>query len=283
MERARSRRAGRPFAVLQLGVPGVLAAGAACGSLFQEIADHRVVEVVQAGVRECDTVVHVDAGEVAVVLPETVAPAAGALALRLTAAVERAFAGGFMGREVVPATTVECREHAGEDGAMLDFIEDQDQDGLTGLAGEGAFRSAVGRELRRASRYGGRMAVALFDLDGFAAVDAALSRTGADRLFREVAALLRAGIRDTDLAARPGEDELALLLPGADRTGALGVAERFRSELQRRLGGLTVSGGVACYPGDVRSPEALLERAVLALYAAKDAGRNRVVAYEGAR
>jgi diguanylate cyclase (GGDEF)-like protein len=95
----------------------------------------------------------------------------------------------------------------------------------------------------------------------------------------EAAALLRAQVREVDLAARPGEDELALLLPGTDRVGARSVAERFRMLVERRFAekeALTISGGVSCYPEDAGSPELLLERAARALYAAKVAGGNVV-------
>jgi diguanylate cyclase (GGDEF)-like protein len=174
------------------------------------------------------------------------------------------------------------------DLSMIDLRGSGHVDRLTGLAGERTFRAAVAQELRRARRYEGRVAVALFDLDGFGDVDAALGRIVSDRLFREAAILLHNKVRDIDLAARPGDDELALLLPGTDRHGALLVAERFRSQVEAhfasreaggRPAGLTVSGGVACYPEDARSPEALLERAARALYAAKAAGKNVVMAF----
>ena len=97
--------------------------------------------------------------------------------------------------------------------------------------------------------------------------------------------LLNNKVRDIDLAARPGADELALLLPETDRNGALLVAERFRREVEihfsrRETSGqpaaLTISGGVACYPEDARTSEALLERAAQALYRAKAAGKNTI-------
>jgi hypothetical protein len=105
---------------------------------------------------------------------------------------------------------------------------------------------------------------------------------------REAAMLLSNKIRDIDLAARPGEDELALLLPQTDRNGAFLVAERFRREIEthfrkREAGGtsagLTVSGGVASYPDDASDAEALMTRAAQALYQAKGAGRNAVLVH----
>src|SRR6185436_7167834 len=154
-------------------------------------------------------------------------------------------------------------------------------DRTTGLATDRAFRSAVQAELRRAKRYAQRVAVVLFDLDGFAAVNERVGSAVADRLLRETAILLHNKVRDIDLAARPGEDEMALVLPETDRNGAHLVAERFRREVEvhfhrREAGGkpvgLTVSGGVASYPEDARTAEALIERAAQALYAAKASG-----------
>ena len=107
-----------------------------------------------------------------------------------------------------------------------------------------------------------------------------------DRLLREVAILLNNNVRDIDVAARLGEDEMALLLPETDRNAALSVAERFRQEMEeffatRESGGkpvnLTVSAGVACYPDDAATPEALLERAAQALYQAKAMGRKQPI------
>jgi len=275
-ERARARRTQQPFAVLQLETPGLDAAAASFGTLFAEAAWVRLREVVGASVRECDVLVPGSGGALAVVLPETGSEGVAALAGRVSTSVGRAFADGFLGRPADPAVrATACAPDAFPDAAWCE----EDPDPLTGLAGEDAFRAAVARELLRVRRYEGKAAVVLFDLDGFAAIDASLLRAAADALVREAASLLRAQVRDVDLAARPGEDELALLLTGTDRAGALFVAERFRALLQRRFASrasLTVSGGVACYPADARSPELLLERAARALYAAKAAGGNVV-------
>jgi diguanylate cyclase (GGDEF)-like protein len=159
-------------------------------------------------------------------------------------------------------------------------------DALTGLTRDRGFRAAVQGELRRARRYGHSVAVALFDLDAFGALNERASSLVADRLLREAAMILGNKIRDIDLGARPGEDELAVLLPETDRNGAYLVAERIRREVEahfsrREVGGgpaaLTVSGGVAAYPEDAADAEALLARAAQALYQAKAAGRNVVL------
>jgi diguanylate cyclase (GGDEF)-like protein len=159
---------------------------------------------------------------------------------------------------------------------------------LTGLATEQMFRVAVQHELRRARRYGQSVSVALFDLDEFGRVNDRLGRFLGDRVLKELAIILKNKIRDIDIAGRPGEDEVSLVLPQTDRNGALLVAERFRVEVERFFGrreaggspvSLTVSGGVATYPGDANSPEVLLERAAQALYRAKALGKNVIQIY----
>ncbi len=165
-------------------------------------------------------------------------------------------------------------------------------DPLTGLANDRVFRGALQNELRRAKRYGLAVPVVLFDLDDFARVNREFGELVGDRILREIGILLHNKIRDIDLAARPGEDEMALILPETDRNGAYLVAERFRWEVEshysrREAGGrplgLTISAGVACYPDDAAAPDELLNRAAQALYRAKAEGKNAVQSYQPER
>jgi diguanylate cyclase (GGDEF)-like protein len=162
---------------------------------------------------------------------------------------------------------------------------DPASDRLTGLATNKAFHTAVQHELRRARRYRQKAAVVLFDIDDFAGINDRFGSLVADRLLREAGILLSNKIRDIDIAARPGEDELALLLPETGGDGALLVAERFRSEVEkffgrREIGGsevnLTLCAGAASYPEDAATPDTLLESAARALYQAKASGKNSV-------
>jgi diguanylate cyclase (GGDEF)-like protein len=162
---------------------------------------------------------------------------------------------------------------------------DAGSDPLTGLAGDRRFRAGLQTELRRARRYRQQAAVVVIDADDFFSVNERFGRLVGDRLLRELAILLNNNVRDIDVAARLGEDEMALLLPETGRNAALTVAERFRREVEsyfatRECAGqpvdLTISAGVACYPEDAATAEALLSRAALALYHAKATGRNAV-------
>ena len=178
----------------------------------------------------------------------------------------------------------------------LELLEAEEKtrsdDVLTGLASDRTFRNAVQGELRRARRYEHHVSVALFDLDDFAELNERFGAIVADRLLRETAIILSNKVRDIDVAARPGEDEMALVLPETDRNGALLVSERFRGEVEahferREIAGnavdLTVSGGIAAYPQDATDAETLLERAAQALYHAKAGGKNQVSVYSPER
>jgi diguanylate cyclase (GGDEF)-like protein len=165
-------------------------------------------------------------------------------------------------------------------------------DETTGLVSDRRLRTALQTELRRARRYRQKASVVLIDVDDFRDVNERCGVLVGDRLLRELAIVLKNNVRDIDVAGRPGEDEMALVLPETDRNGALLVAERFRREAEtffaRREAaggpvGLTVSAGVACYPDDATTAELLLERAAQALYQAKATGKNAVHLYHPER
>ena len=165
-------------------------------------------------------------------------------------------------------------------------------DSRTGLPNERGFRRMVDAELRRAKRFGARVAVVLLDLDNFRMVNDVWGRPLADRLLAEAGLIVHNKIRDVDSASRPGEDEFAIVLPETDRNGALLVAERVRRELEahfahRKVRGksldLTISAGVAACPEDGTAPEELLTHAAEALYRAKSTGKNRVEAWHEER
>jgi diguanylate cyclase (GGDEF)-like protein len=162
---------------------------------------------------------------------------------------------------------------------------DASRDEITGLGTDRSFRTALQHELRRARRYRQHASVVVFDLDDFAGTVARVGTLVGDRLLRETAILLANNIRDIDIAARPGEDEFALLLPETGRNSALLVADRVRREVasffsRREAAGrpaaLTISAGIAGYPDDATTPDALLQHAAQALYEAKASGKNGI-------
>jgi diguanylate cyclase (GGDEF)-like protein len=158
-------------------------------------------------------------------------------------------------------------------------------DGVTGLANRRWFVAAVEREWARAHRMGTSLALLTIDVDHFKQYNDQHGHAAGDACLKVVAAVLEAGTRDgVDLAARPGGEEFALLLPASDLDTAMIVAERIRQAViattESPRSGLpqsaTISIGVASSrPADGGRPESLLESADRALYRAKTMGRNR--------
>jgi diguanylate cyclase (GGDEF)-like protein len=160
-------------------------------------------------------------------------------------------------------------------------------DDTTDLANRRRAEEALRGELARVQRHGGSVAVVVADLDGFKGVNDRFGHPCGDGVLREFARILRDGVREIDLAARWGGEEFVLVLPETDAAGATQVAERVRTALAERAmltpSGLpfavTASFGVAAAPPET-TPEGLVAAADAALYEAKRAGKNRVVAAE---
>jgi diguanylate cyclase (GGDEF)-like protein len=182
---------------------------------------------------------------------------------------------------------------ANQAGATLSLIRDKDaqaelavRDGLTGLYNRRAFGDMLGRAVAREDRQaGGRFSLLILDLDHFKKLNDTYGHPAGDAALKNAAEVLKRHLRKGDEAARYGGEEFVVILPGTDESGARHLAERVREALaSHRLvfeGAkltVTASFGLAMWPGDGKEPEALLASADRALYAAKQAGRNRVVA-----
>jgi diguanylate cyclase (GGDEF)-like protein len=163
-------------------------------------------------------------------------------------------------------------------------------DDKTGLANYRAFESKLREEWLRALRYETSLSVIMFDLDHFKSINDNWGHPAGDRVLREFAMLVAGGARATDLAARFGGEEFAIILPHTGGPLAVRVAERIRAavndftflEPDDRLK-VTVSAGIATWPSSpsIDSAEALVAAADRALLRAKVQGRNRVVVDEG--
>jgi diguanylate cyclase (GGDEF)-like protein len=154
-------------------------------------------------------------------------------------------------------------------------------DSLTGLPNRNLLWDRIDRACVRTQRDGDFAAVAFLDLDNFKVVNDSLGHSLGDHLLRAVAARLESSLRAMDTVARLGGDEFVLVL--SDMKSAQSVA----GELQRivesfsqsfALDGrdvfITASVGVALYPQDAKDPESLMKSAELAMYRAKESGRN---------
>lgn len=160
------------------------------------------------------------------------------------------------------------------------------RDGLTGLFNRRELLERMREELLRSRRYAHPCAFLLLDIDRFKAVNDTWGHPAGDEVLRAVAARIRDLVRPTDKAARYGGEEFAVLLPETGAEAALAIAERLRAGVAAcaiavapgQTLTLTASVGVAAFPEHADAALALIEVADRALYAAKQGGRNRVVA-----
>jgi diguanylate cyclase (GGDEF)-like protein len=181
---------------------------------------------------------------------------------------------------------------ANQAAATISLIKDREQqrqlavrDGLTGLYNRRAFgeifAAAIANEDRRE---GGRLGLVILDIDHFKKLNDTYGHPAGDAALRSLARLLVQLLRKGDQAARYGGEEFVVILPGSDRERSMQAAERLRQALAKhrfvhdgsRIP-LSASFGVAVWPDDARDADALLAAADRGLYAAKQAGRNRVV------
>jgi diguanylate cyclase (GGDEF)-like protein len=164
-------------------------------------------------------------------------------------------------------------------------------DGLTGLVNRRRFNELLDQRLREAARYQRPLSLLLLDIDHFKKVNDTHGHPAGDAVLRGVAKLLHKSARETDVAARYGGEEMALILPETDARGALAIAERLRKLVEQarhptEQGALKVTVSIGISTAGVNSqsaenPAELLEEADRALYRAKHGGRNRVEAARG--
>ena len=155
-------------------------------------------------------------------------------------------------------------------------------DDLTGLSNRRRLCELAQRELDMAQRTGEPLVAALLDLDDFKRVNDRHGHAAGDRLLRATAQRIQAALRSTDLAARWGGEEFAVVLPRTRREDGVKVVERILAELRGlKLGeyevpiGCTASIGVAMSAGGAERFERLIDRADQAMYRAKLAGKDR--------
>jgi diguanylate cyclase (GGDEF)-like protein/PAS domain S-box-containing protein len=159
-----------------------------------------------------------------------------------------------------------------------------DHDPLTGLFNRRRFGRELSREIAYAQRYGGAGAVLIIDIDNFKQINDTLGHNAGDEVMMEVAHLLRERLRGTDILARLGGDEFGVLLPHAAEDDAEALADALLESVRGEsiaVGGerptrLTTSIGMAFFDANTKtSPEDLLIDADVAMYDAKQHGRDR--------
>jgi len=160
-------------------------------------------------------------------------------------------------------------------------------DELTRIPNNRQFNDWLQREVTRIERFGGELSVILIDIDDFKVVNDTFGHPQGDRVLERIGLVLKQEVRDVDLPARIGGDEFVVGLPETEREGATLLAERLRVAIERsRLAGMdgrrplriTASLGIGTLPGDGDDARSVTAAADRALYQAKRAGKNRVVA-----
>ena len=175
-----------------------------------------------------------------------------------------------------------------ENIALHELVSEQAvTDELTGLSNQRRFRELIAKEHERARRFGHDLSLIMLDIDGFKQVNDTHGHLQGDEVLRMVGRVLDEESRGVDEPARYGGEEFAVALPETGLTGAVELAERVRARIESERvasvdGGavlrVTASVGVASMPASADSSQRLIAAADAALYEAKRAGKNRVVA-----
>lgn len=155
-------------------------------------------------------------------------------------------------------------------------------DALTGIPNRQAYDERIEQELARWKRFQTPLALLVWDVDYFKKINDTYGHKAGDKVLQAIARVLGGHIRETDFLARYGGEEFAMLMPGATAAVALKAAEKLRHEVETcgfHYHGTDVTITISCGLSECRSgdtTETVFERADRALYAAKQAGRNRV-------
>jgi diguanylate cyclase (GGDEF)-like protein len=159
-------------------------------------------------------------------------------------------------------------------------------DGLTELPNRSLFSKLLSQSINEAHRYGRQLAVAFLDLDRFKQINDTLGHEAGDQLLREVASRLKECVRESDTVARLGGDEFVVLLPElGDGKYAATVAQKILSVIARPFNlighefRVTASIGISIYPQDGLDEQTLTKNADIAMYQAKEQGKNNFKFY----
>ncbi|MBI5848109.1 MAG: diguanylate cyclase [Nitrospirae bacterium] len=162
-------------------------------------------------------------------------------------------------------------------------------DGLTGLFNSRYFYRYLDLEISRTKRYGSSFSLMLFDIDNFKRLNDTYGHQAGDEVLQELARIFKSVSRETDVVVRYGGEEFVIILPNTAEDEAITLAGRILQSVREteikinatETVNITVSGGVASFPQNASTAKDLLNAADSAMYAAKTAGRNTIVCYQG--
>ncbi|MBF0275223.1 MAG: GGDEF domain-containing protein [Nitrospinae bacterium] len=165
-------------------------------------------------------------------------------------------------------------------------------DGLTGLYNFRYFKHSLEREMKKSREMDFKLSLLLMDLDHFKKYNDNFGHLAGDEILKESAIIMRESIRVMDIPARYGGEEFAVILPGSSKEVAVSVAEKIRLRIEENAFStgdkesinhkVTVSIGVCTFPDDTDDIQDFIDKADLALYVSKHAGRNQVNSFNSA-
>jgi len=156
-------------------------------------------------------------------------------------------------------------------------------DALTGLRNRGYLEERLLEEISQARRYRSSMCLLMIDVDHFKSYNDSFGHPAGDNVLKLIAHAFRETLRTADVAARYGGEEFAILLPHTSSEEAAAIAERIRQRVERTEfahRNVTISVGVASYSNEFEEPKDWITAADMALYDAKERGRNVIRIYE---
>lgn len=171
------------------------------------------------------------------------------------------------------------------------YSEQASIDGLTGVGNRKVFDKQLGAYFQLAERYHRRLSLAIIDADHFKRINDAYGHPAGDAVLKTLAVRIARNIRQSDILARIGGEEFAVLMPETGKPLAADIMDRIRRSVASTpiplpacgsCVSVTISIGIAEFPTDNSSPEALYGQADRALYRAKQNGRNRIEAADAA-
>jgi diguanylate cyclase (GGDEF)-like protein/PAS domain S-box-containing protein len=200
--------------------------------------------------------------------------------VNLTIAAKR----GAEGQPLHDVSIVEDISERREAQARIEYLATHDE--MTGLLNRTLFNELLARATARARRYSGRFAILYVDLDRFKIVNDSLGHKGGDELLKAMASRFSAIVRSSDAIARFGGDEFVLLVDAIPNRDVAAVVARHILSAARKpvqIGEqqcrVTASIGIALFPDDAQEAPTLLKNADMALYRAKEEGKNTLQFY----